>query len=95
MRCPTTHGPHQCRLSAGHPGECENDPGLGPRLGRVVSLDLDAQREIAKAAHRIAALEGTLRIIRTFACESTKEGTACECCVRFREFASGALGGKS
>ena len=94
MRCPTSHGPHQCRLNVGHPGECENDPGLGPRLGRVV-IDRDAQRELSKAAHRIEALEAALRVIRTFACEATGEGTACPCCVRFREFASGALGGKS
>jgi hypothetical protein len=95
MRCPTTHGPHQCRMNAGHPGECENDPGLGPRLGRVVSLDLDAQRELAKAGRRIEALEAALRVIRTFACEAKTPEASCECCRRFREFASGALGGKS
>jgi hypothetical protein len=93
MRCPTTHGPYRCKLNAGHPGECENDPGLGPR-GRAVILDLDAQRELSKAARRIEALEAAIRLVRTFACESTSERTACACCVRFREFASGALGGR-
>jgi hypothetical protein len=93
MRCPTSHGIYQCAREVGHAGECEADLGLGIR-GQVVTLDRDAQRELLKAARRIDALEGALRLVRTFACEAKTEGAACECCRRFREFASGALGGK-
>lgn len=90
MRCPTTHGPHQCRMNVGHPGECENDPGLG-RRGQAVILDRDAQRELSKAASRIVFLETALRLVKTFACSSSGEGVACECCKSFRQFANEAL----
>jgi hypothetical protein len=93
MRCPTTHGPHRCKLNVGHPGECENDPGLGKR-GQVVALDRDAQRELSKAASRIVFLEAALRLVKTMGCASTSEGAACECCKRFRSFATEALEAK-
>ncbi len=92
MRCPTTHGPHQCKLTVGHAGECENDPGLG-KWGRAVIVDHDAQRELRKAAVRITFLEAALRLVKTMHCSSVSEEAACDCCKRFREFASKALEG--
>lgn len=92
MRCPTSHGSFRCAREVGHAGECETYATLGIQ-GRIVTLDHDAQRELAKAANRVEALEGALRLVRTFACASTAEGPACECCGRFRAFANEVLGG--
>lgn len=90
MRCPTSHGLFQCAREVGHAGECETDATLGAR-GRIVTLDVDAQRELAKASKRIEGLEAVLRVIRTTFCSSPADDAACDCCRRFRDFADGAL----
>lgn len=93
MRCPTTHGTHRCKLESGHAGECENDPGLG-KQGRVVVLDLDAQRELSRAASRIVLLEDALRVVKHGACAADEKNAACACCVRIRDFAAQVLEAK-
>lgn len=68
MRCPTTHGPHQCEREANHEGECETRAADIPP-GVVVTLDLDARRELVKAARRIEILERALQEIRHTNCD--------------------------
>lgn len=94
MRCPTSHGVFQCAREVGHGGECETDATLGIQ-GRIVTLDQDAQRELAKAATRILQLERTLHDIAQAPCSSPEKGTACACCRLHRLTVYAVVGGAS
>lgn len=63
MRCTTARGQFRCDREAGHGGDCETDAGPRARV-RVAPADLDARRELVKAAKRICDLEGALVKIR-------------------------------
>lgn len=88
MNCETRHGSFQCERAAGHGGECETSE----RAPRARPVDMDAQRELAKAAKRIAELEAALRHIQSMPCDGPT--IACDCCRYDRMVASNALVGR-
>jgi hypothetical protein len=91
-RCPTSHGHLRCMHRPGHSGNCEvNDP--TSRRIPDPPVDLDAQRELSRAARRIVELEAALMRIRTSACDAPGEGSACACCIARRRMAFAALEG--
>lgn len=88
--CSTSHGTYRCDRDEGHcdergiPTECETEHGPRPLTVRV---DLDARRELSRAAKRLSFIEEQLAALAT--------PCTCSCCMRVREVMATLMRGAS